>query len=59
MNEAQDYEVLPCGCTIEKKIVDGVRALVYARCSASCVNYRNMMDLARSEGKPIETRTEL
>lgn len=49
-------DVLPCGCVFRCSIESGVRTGTYIPCRQDCVNYRNMLDLARQRSKPVERR---
>jgi hypothetical protein len=49
-------EVLPCGCVLRCRVVEGRSELVYIPCSTSCVNYQNALGLAAETGTPVERR---
>lgn len=50
----QPDQVLPCGCVIRCALAQGIRVTTYIPCNEDCVNYRNMLDEAQSQNKPIE-----
>jgi hypothetical protein len=58
MSEAGDFDVLPCGCTLELVIENGVRTAKFAPCRNDCINYRNVLNEAATQGKPVVRRPQ-
>ena len=48
--------VLPCGCFIKCDIVKGVKQIEIVPCNATCLNYRNALQMAEEKALPIEYR---
>lgn len=51
-----DFDVLPCGCTIECTLEDGQPTVKYAPCHLDCEFYLYTVERATSQGKPVTHR---
>ena len=54
-----DFEVLPCGCTVELLMEDGRKVLQYVPCKSTCPFYLATLALSNAAGKPVEHRHDL
>jgi hypothetical protein len=49
-------DVLPCGCIARCRIVEGRKEFQLIPCKLSCKNLQIALEMAKEEGKPVETR---
>lgn len=45
--------ILPCGCKVAKRIVDGERQLVMEPCSPDCEYFQYALDRTQNQTKPV------
>jgi hypothetical protein len=55
-DDTPDDVVLPCGCLLRHAIVNGAKTMTVSPCRQDCVNFRNLLDLAREKGIAPECR---
>lgn len=51
-----DFDVLPCGCTIECVLEEGRPTVKYAPCHTDCEFYLYTINRAASQDKPVVYR---